>query len=69
MTFIDASAIPRFEFSGVTIFYYLGHRKFKKKPAVLIFVSFSGLGNSETKLRNETKSSETKLSGDSISSL
>ena len=32
----------------------------------LIFVSLSRLENSETKLRIETKVSETKLSGDSI---
>ena len=37
-----------------------------EKARRLNFVSFSGLENSETKLRNETKLSETKLSADSI---
>ena len=37
-----------------------------EKAHRLNFVSFSGLENSDTKLRNETKLSETKLSGDSI---
>ena len=37
-----------------------------EKTHRLNFVSFSGHENSETKLRNETKLSETKLSGDSI---
>ena len=37
-----------------------------EKTCRLNFVSFSGLENSETKLRNGTKLSETKLSEDSI---
>ena len=37
-----------------------------EKPRRLNFVSFSGLEKSETKLRNERKLSETKLSGDSL---
>ena len=49
-----------------TRLYYFGLWKLKKTRR-LNFVSFSGLENSETKLRNETKLSETKLSGDSIS--
>ena len=37
-----------------------------KRTRRLNLVSFSGLKNSETKLRNETELSERKLSGDSI---
>ena len=51
--------------SVFTIFDYFLTLKIEKTRR-LNFVLFSALGSSETKLRNDIKLSETKLSGDSI---